>query len=244
MDSAQYRRRSVSAQDRPSPILDTEETPVSSLKPLALQIDPPVPQTRKRRISGIDTNRRASASPDKERGQGAVQQIPSAPPPPAGPAQRLSMTTNRGERNSLAGPPQIVPQTTTIVAQVPAERGEKVRNRTSISEIVTSIPARKKSPADAGPSNRAETTEEDKEQGTYSCNRLSCFLRVCIATSPQRREQAEHESTLVRMAGRSSLSRMENAEVNVEEDDEGENGGRQTRRARKSVNYKEPSLHT
>lgn len=45
------------------------------------------------------------------------------------------------------------------------------------------------------------------------------------------------------MAGRISVGAGEGADVNVDEDDEGENGGRQTRRARKSVNYKEPSLH-
>ena len=61
---------------------------------------------------------------------------------------------------------------------------------------------------------------------------------------PQKRGQAEHESTLMQMAGRNSFGRMENTGNNVEEDEEGENGGRQTRRARKSVNYKEPSLHT
>lgn len=48
----------------------------------------------------------------------------------------------------------------------------------------------------------------------------------------------------MQMAGRNSFGRMENTGNNVEEDEEGENGGRQTRRARKSVNYKEPSLHT
>ena len=61
---------------------------------------------------------------------------------------------------------------------------------------------------------------------------------------PQKRETSDHESTLMQMAGRNSLGRMESAEVNIEDDEDAENGGRQTRRARKSVNYKEPSLHT
>jgi hypothetical protein len=46
------------------------------------------------------------------------------------------------------------------------------------------------------------------------------------------------------MAGRKSVEAAEVEETNVDEDEDGENGGRQTRRARKSVNYKEPSLHT
>lgn len=64
-----------------------------------------------------------------------------------------------------------------------------------------------------------------------------------LASILKKREQAEHESTLIQMAGRISVGAGEGADVHVDEDDEGENGGRQTRRARKSVNYKEPSLH-
>jgi hypothetical protein len=63
------------------------------------------------------------------------------------------------------------------------------------------------------------------------------------AATMKKREQAEHESTLIQMAGRISIGAGDGVEVNAEEDDDGENGGRQTRRARKSVNYKEPSLH-
>lgn len=69
---------------------------------------------------------------------------------------------------------------------------------------------------------------------------MNCSL---TASAPKKREQAEHESTLIQMAGRISVGAGDGAQVNAEEDDEGENGGRQTRRARKSVNYKEPSLH-
>lgn len=70
-------------------------------------------------------------------------------------------------------------------------------------------------------------------------------MTICspLASILKKREQAEHESTLIQMAGRISVGAGEGADVNVDEDDEGENGGRQTRRARKSVNYKEPSLH-
>jgi hypothetical protein len=64
------------------------------------------------------------------------------------------------------------------------------------------------------------------------------------ASSSRRKERTEHESTLINMAGRKSVEAAEVEEPNVDEDEDGENGGRQTRRARKSVNYKEPSLHT
>jgi hypothetical protein len=154
------------------------------------------------------------------------------------------MTSNRGERN-LAAPPQIVAKPITVAGQESVERIEKVRSRTSISAIVTSVPTRQKSPADAGPSNHVDLAEQEHLEGTHPfCNYLSVSDLSDTAESPQRKEQAEHESTLMQMAGRNSVGRRESAEVNVEEDEDGENGGRQTRRARKSVNYKEPSLHT
>jgi hypothetical protein len=154
------------------------------------------------------------------------------------------MTTNRGERN-VAAPPQIVAKPSTVAVQESVERSEKVRSRTSISAIVTSVPTRQKSPAEAGPSNHVDLAQQDDHQGTHTLFDYSSVSYLSsAAASPQRNEQAEHESTLMQMAGRNSMGRRESAEVNVEEDEDGENGGRQTRRARKSVNYKEPSLHT
>jgi hypothetical protein len=153
------------------------------------------------------------------------------------------MTTNRGERN-LAAPPQILAKPITVAVEESGDR-EKVRSRTSISAIVTSVPSRQKSPADAGPSNHVNLAEQDDHLGTHTLFDYSSVSYLSsAAASPQRNGQAEHESTLMQMAGRNSMGRRESAEVNVEEDEDGENGGRQTRRARKSVNYKEPSLHT
>ena len=152
-------------------MLRTEESPVSSIKPLALQIDPPAAQPRKRRISGIDNNRRASASPDQDLGQSAATENRSAPPPPAVPAQRLVTATGRGESSGLAAPAQSVTKPSAIVPES-ANVGGRARNRTGISTIVTSVPVRQNLSPDPGSSSQAEPIGQNQQQSTYTLQQL------------------------------------------------------------------------
>lgn len=140
-DLALRRRRSVSSQDRPSPPVRAEEAPVPVVKPMPLQIDAPLAQTRKRRISGIDTPRVASPFPEVEL---AVQPTPARPDPARQIASTSRATTVVAQRERILSgetePTDVTPSVPTV--QESADQGARVRKRTSIATIVTSVPIR------------------------------------------------------------------------------------------------------
>lgn len=140
-DLALRRRRSVSGQDRPSPPVRAEESPVALVNPMPLQIDPSIPQTRKRRISGIDNTRVASPYQVEESAVGPpiilanpVRQIASTSRPTAAATPRERILSDDAERPIMKSSDPDVRE--------PVDQGTRVRKRTSISTIVTSVPSR------------------------------------------------------------------------------------------------------
>lgn len=141
LDLALRRRRSVSTQDRPSPPVRAEESPVPPVNPMPLQIDASVPQTRKRRISGIDNTR--VASPYQ-----VVESAAASPIILANPVRQFTSTS----RSAAAATPRerVLPDITDRPSMKssepdvdqPVDQGTRVRKRTSISTIVTSVQSR------------------------------------------------------------------------------------------------------
>ncbi|KAJ9125367.1 hypothetical protein QFC22_000327 [Naganishia vaughanmartiniae] len=234
-DIAVHRRRSVAAQERPTPPVRAEESP-AYVEPIPLQMENrPVIQPRNRRISGTRTPRTSSVPFDQSASVSPALAVVEPVPeiltaiPITTPITTPILASIKRQRTSSTSGKQVVPRISSAAEPEKVEPMQSMRSPTSIPAMVTSAIARE---------NKEELILETMEHvESESENQQD-------PSSSRRRERTEHESTLINMAGRKSVEAAEVEEVNVDEDEDGENGGRQTRRARKSVNYKEPSLHT
>lgn len=169
-DLALRRRRSVSAQDRPSPPVRAEESPVPLVNAMPLQIDPSVPQTRKRRISGIENTR--GASPYR-----AVESVPERTNinPVRHIASPVKPIALESPRERIL--PDDAARTGTLDKQEPVDSATRVRKRTSISAIVTSVPSREESrTTTTASSDRAVEKNVDAKEGKLTWIATICLL--------------------------------------------------------------------
>ncbi|KAJ9109024.1 hypothetical protein QFC21_000350 [Naganishia friedmannii] len=212
LDLAVNRRRSVTAQERPTLSVRAEESP-ACMVPISLQMEAqPAIQPRNRRISGTRTPRMSSVSPEGSAYVSPNLAITETVPDVTSTAVPITAPITgsiKRQRTSSTSGKQVVPRNSSPAEPESVKTTQSVRPRISISAMVSTAPARGK-----------------KEEAIL-----------------QTVEQVEFENE-IQQDRRQSVDAAEVEEANLEGDEDGENGGRQTRRARKSVNYKEPSLHT